>query len=153
MSELKIGDFAPNFQSINQSSKLISLSDFKGKWVVLYFYPKDNTTGCTKEACDFRDNQANFTNKNAVILGVSPDNPKSHQKFIENFGLPFTLIADTEKEIAQNYDVWKEKTMCGKTSFGIVRTTFLINPEGKIAKIFDKVKVDKHAQEVLNAIS
>ncbi len=152
MSELKIGDKAPNFKGIDQSSNEISLEDFQGKWVILYFYPKDNTPGCTQEACDFRDFSNEFKNKNAVIIGVSPDSVKSHQKFITKYELPFSLIADTEKEIAQSYGVWALKKMYGKEYFGIVRSTFLIDPKGEIAQANYKVRVKGHVEKVLSEI-
>ncbi len=131
----------------------MSLSQFAGKKVVLYFYPKDDTPGCTKEACSFRDNIQQFGTKDAVILGVSADDSQSHQAFIQKYGLNFTLLADTDKAVSEAYGVWVEKNMYGKTYMGIERTTFLINPDGRIAEIFRQVKVDGHTEEVLEALA
>ncbi|HQU81965.1 MAG TPA: thioredoxin-dependent thiol peroxidase [Pyrinomonadaceae bacterium] len=148
---LNEGDFAPDFTTKDQNGNDVKLSDYKGKRVVLYFYPKDDTPGCTKEACSLRDSFDVFEEKGIKILGVSTDDEKSHQKFISKYSLPFDLLADTEKEIVESYGVWGEKNMYGKKYFGINRTTFLIDEEGKIVKIFKKVKVDEHADEVLAA--
>jgi len=147
-----VGDAAPDFALADQNGKTVKLSDFQGKHVVLYFYPKDDTPGCTKEACGFRDDYAKFTRKGIVILGVSPDDTKSHKKFVDKYELPFTLLADTEKSVCQAYDVWKEKNMYGRKSMGVERTTFVIGPDGKIEKIFPKVKVDGHIEKVFEAI-
>lgn len=146
---LEIGDKAIDFKAKDQNGKEVNLSDFKGKKVVLYFYPKDNTPGCTKEACSFRDNFQELTDKGIVVLGVSPDSSESHKKFEQKYELPFTLIADPEKEVANLYNVYREKNMYGKITMGIVRTTFLINEEGNIVHIFKKPKTDIHATEVL----
>lgn len=148
---LNEGDIAPDFTTKDQNGNAVKLSDFKGKRVVLYFYPKDDTPGCTKEACSLRDSFDIFEEKGIKILGVSTDSEKSHQKFITKYNLPFDLLADTEKEIVEAYGVWGEKNMYGKKYFGINRTTFLIDEDGKIVKIFKKVKVDEHADEVLKA--
>ena len=148
---LKEGDKAPNFKSTDQDGNPVKLGDFKGKRVVLYFYPKDDTPGCTKEACSFRDADAVYQKKGIKVLGVSTDDEKSHQKFISKFQLPFDLLADTDKSIVNAYGVWGEKSMYGKKYMGTHRKTFLIDENGKIAKIFDKVKVDEHADEVLEA--
>lgn len=148
---LNEGDIAPDFTTKDQNGNTVKLSDFKGKRVVLYFYPKDDTPGCTKEACSLRDSFDVFEEKGIKILGVSTDDEKSHQKFITKYNLPFDLLADTEKKIVESYGVWGEKNMYGKKYFGINRTTFLIDGEGKIVKIFKKVKVDEHAEEVLEA--
>lgn len=148
---LKEGDTAPDFTTKNQDGESIKLSDFKGSKVVLFFYPKDNTPGWTKEACSFRDANADYEKKNIKVFGVSTDNEKSHQKFISKFGLTFDLLADTDKVIVNLYGVYAEKSMYGKKYMGINRTTFLINEEGKIIKIFDKVNVSEHAQEVYKA--
>ncbi|HZW38714.1 MAG TPA: thioredoxin-dependent thiol peroxidase [Ignavibacteriaceae bacterium] len=145
---LKEGMDAPDFKAKDQDGNIISLSDYKGKNVVLYFYPKDNTPGCTKEACNFRDDLDEFTDLNAVILGVSADSEASHKKFISKYELPFKLISDPDKKIIQKYGVWKEKNNFGIKALGIVRSTFVIDKNGKIKKIFDKVKVDGHNQEV-----
>lgn len=147
-----VGEIAPDFELADQNGDPVRLSGFLGKFVVLYFYPKDDTPGCTKEACGFRDDYAKFTDKGVVILGVSPDDPKSHKKFVDKYELPFVLLADTEKSVCQAYDVWKEKNMYGRKSMGVERTTFLIGPDGKIARIFPKVKVDGHIASVLAAL-
>lgn len=151
--KLNVGDLAPNFNLLDQSGQSVSLSQFAGKKVVLYFYPKDDTPGCTKEACSFRDNIQQFGTKDAVILGVSADDSQSHQAFIQKYGLNFTLLADTDKAVSEAYGVWVEKNMYGKTYMGIERTTFLINPDGRIAEIFRQVKVDGHTEEVLEALA
>ena len=148
---LKEGDKAPNFSSKDQDGKTVKLSDFKGKRIVLYFYPKDDTPGCTKEACSFRDADAVFNEKGIKVLGVSTDDEKSHQKFISKFQLPFDLLADNDKKIVNDYGVWGEKSMYGRKYMGTFRKTFLIDEQGKIVKIFDKVDVSKHADEVLAA--
>jgi peroxiredoxin Q/BCP len=149
---LKTGVKAPAFKLKNQDGKYISLKDYKGKNVVLYFYPKDNTSGCTKEACNFRDEFPKFSKLKAVILGVSPDSVQSHIKFIDKYSLPFDLLSDENKEAVKKYDVWKEKNMYGRKYMGVVRTTFVIDGIGKIVKIFPKVKVDKHNEEVMEAL-
>jgi peroxiredoxin Q/BCP len=149
---LKTGVKAPAFKLKNQDSKNISLKDFKGKNIILYFYPKDNTSGCTKEACNFRDEFPKFGKLNAVILGVSPDSVESHLKFKKKYKLPFDLLSDEKKEVLKKYDVWQEKSMYGRKYMGVVRTTFIIDANGKIAKIFPKVKVDKHNKEVMEAL-
>jgi peroxiredoxin Q/BCP len=150
---LKEGKNAPDFKGITDKGEEISLSDFLGKKVILYFYPKDDTPGCTKEACDFRDYSKKFTMKDMVIIGVSPDTTTSHVKFKEKFGLPFNLIADEEKKIIKKYGVWKEKNMYGKKVMGVERTTFLINEKGIITKIYPKVKVEGHIEQILEDIS
>jgi len=147
---LKEGDKAPDFSSNDQNGNAVSLSDFAGKRVVLYFYPKDDTPGCTKEACSFRDADEIYRSKDITVLGVSTDSEKSHQKFISKFQLPFDLLADTEKKIVEDYGVWGEKSMYGKKYMGTNRKTFLID-DGKIVKVFEKVDVAKHADEVLEA--
>ncbi|MFN0117382.1 MAG: thioredoxin-dependent thiol peroxidase [Elusimicrobiota bacterium] len=147
---LKIGDKAPDFKLQNDNDEMVSLKDLKGKNVVLYFYPKDDTPGCTKEACGFRDEIKAFSKKNVVIYGVSADPIESHQKFKKKFSLSFPLLSDPSKEMIQAYGVWKEKSMYGKKYMGIERTTFIINETGKITQIFPKVKVDGHIEEVLN---
>lgn len=148
---LKEGDKAPNFTAKDQDGNTVKLSDLKGKRVVLYFYPKDDTPGCTKEACSFRDAHDVYADKGIKVLGVSIDDEKSHQKFITKYKLPFALLADTDKKIVNDYGVWGEKSMYGKKYMGTNRKTFLIDENGKIAKIFDKVKVSEHADEVLEA--
>lgn len=148
---LKEGDKAPNFSSTDQDGNKVTLADFKGQKLVLYFYPKDDTPGCTKEACSFRDADETFASKGIKVLGVSTDDEKSHQKFISKFQLPFDLLADTDHSIVDAYGVWGEKSMYGKKYMGTFRKTFLIDEKQKIVKIFDKVKVDEHADEVLAA--
>ena len=148
---LKEGDSAPDFTAKNQHGETIKLSDWRGKRVVLYFYPKDDTPGCTKEACSLRDSFDVFEEKGIKIFGVSNDDEKSHQKFISKYSLPFDLLADTDKNLVEVYGVYGEKNMYGKKYMGINRTTFLIDETGRIAKIFKKVKVDEHAGEVLEA--
>lgn len=151
MAELKEGNKAPDFTAVAQDGSKVKLSSFKGeKNVVLYFYPKDMTPGCTTQACDFRDQYKKF--KNTVIIGVSIDSMERHQKFIEKYDLPFTLIADTDKKVVQKYGVWQEKKLYGKTFMGIVRTTFIIDKNGTIQKIFPKVKIKTHIEDVLAAL-
>lgn len=149
---LEIGKKAPDFSLENQDGKKISLKDFTGKKVVLYFYPKDDTSGCTKEACSFSENLPKFSKIDAVILGVSPDSVKSHKKFAEKYKLKFDLLADEDKKVVEKYVVWKEKSMYGRKYMGVERTTFIIDEKGKINKIFYKVKVDGHDKEVLEAL-
>jgi len=149
---LAVGDKAPDFKLKNDEGKEISLKDFRGKNVVLYFYPKDDTPGCTKEACDFRDQQKDFSKKNAVVLGMSGDAVESHAKFRKKYGLPFQLLADPEKKVLEAYGVWKEKSMYGRKYMGVERTTLVIDPQGKIAKIYPKVSVTGHVDEVLGSI-
>lgn len=146
---LKIGDKAPDFKSKNEKGEVVSLSQFKGKKLVLYFYPKDNTPGCTAEACDLRDNYQKFKSLGYEILGVSPDNEKSHTNFKTKFELPFSLLADTEKEIAIAYGVWGEKKMYGKSYMGILRTTFVISEDGKIENIISKVDTKAHTGQII----
>jgi len=146
------GKAAPAFSLDSTEGKAIALKDLKGKKVVLYFYPKDDTPGCTAEACNFRDSFGDFKKAGAVILGVSPDEVKSHDKFKAKFDLPFPLLADPDHAVAEKYGVWKEKSMYGKKYMGIERSTFVIDSAGKIAKIFSKVKVPEHHEEVLEAI-
>lgn len=143
---------APAFTLQNEKGAMISLKDYKGKYVVLYFYPKDMTPGCTTEACDFRDAYEDFSSLNAVILGVSMDDANRHTKFIEKHGLPFSLLVDTNHSVAEDYGVWTLKKNFGKEYMGIERTTFLINPEGVIIKEWRKVKVKNHIEEVLITI-
>jgi peroxiredoxin Q/BCP len=152
MAELKEGLKAPGFELNDESGKKHSLKDFAGKTLILFFYPKDLTSGCTQEACDFRDLSAQLKKKKVVVLGVSKDSQASHQKFIDKHELNFSLLADEAGEVCEKYGVWKEKSMYGKKYMGIERTTFIIGPDGKIKKIFPKVKVKGHAEEVLAAI-
>jgi thioredoxin-dependent peroxiredoxin len=149
---LTIGDRAPDFSVPNEQGETVALKDFKGKWVVLYFYPKDNTPGCNKEACAFRDNFDDFTGKNAVILGVSLNSAKDHGKFIEKFGLPFSLLVDADTKLSTAYESYGLKKFMGKEYMGITRNTFLIDPAGKIAQIYLKVKPETHPLAVLNDI-
>lgn len=146
---LSPGDQAPDFMVNDQNGKPVSITDFKGKKVVLYFYPKDNTPGCTTQACNLRDNHAMLTEKGFVVLGVSIDPEKSHLKFIEKFDLPFALLADTEKEIVTKYGVWGEKSMYGRTYEGIYRVTYIIDEAGKIEHVIPKVKTGEHTAQVL----
>ncbi len=150
--KLKEGDVAPKFTVATSGGGKISLADYLGKNVILYFYPKDDTPGCTKEACAFRDNFSDFKKTGAVVLGVSPDSVKSHDKFVEKFKLPFTLLADEDKKIVEAYGVWGEKSFMGRKYMGTNRVTFLIGPDGKIKKIWPEVKPEEHAAEVLTAL-
>ncbi len=143
---------APAFSLQDGNGKKVSLSDFKGKKVVLYFYPKDMTSGCTQEACDFRDALPNFRKIKAAVLGVSIDSTASHKKFADKYDLPFTLLSDEKKEVVEKYGVWKEKSMYGKKYMGIERTTFIIDEAGKIQNIFPKVKIAGHVNEVMQAL-
>lgn len=153
MAHLKEGDPAPPISLDTDSGQHFELASLKGKNVVLYFYPKADTPGCTREACAFRDTSRKFTKTNTVIVGVSPDATKAQAKFKEKFDLPFTLLADVDHRAAEDYGVWKQKSMYGKKYMGIERTTFIIGPDGRINKIFPKVSVDGHAEEVLAAIT
>src|SRR5215813_7733424 len=149
---MKVGQKAPDFSLLDDSGKKVKLSDFKGKKVVLYFYPKDDTPGCTKEACNFRDGFSEIQKQGAVILGVSTDSVESHKKFKSKFDLNFPLLADTDKKIVEAYGTWKEKSMYGKKYMGIERTTYIIGADGKISHMFPKVKVSEHYDEVLEAL-
>ncbi len=152
MTTLKVGDKAPVFSGIDQNENKISLEDFKGKKVILYFYPKDNTPGCTAEACDLRDSYNMWLDKGYVVIGVSPDSVKAHQKFVEKYELPFPLIADTEKEILKAYGVWGLKKNYGREYQGVFRTTFIIDEKGVIEHIFKKVKTKEHTAQILSTI-
>ncbi len=149
MITLKIGDKAPYFKGKDQNGNYVQLDDFAGKNLILYFYPKDNTPGCTAEACNLRDNYALFLKKGYAVVGISADNEKSHQKFIEKFNLPFPLIADTDKEILKAYGVWGPKKFMGRTYDGINRTTFVISEVGIISEIIEKVDTKNHSQQLL----
>lgn len=149
---LELGKKAPDFELPSNVGKTVKLSDFIGKNVVLYFYPKDMTPGCTTESCDFRDYHSEFTDLNTVILGVSPDSVDSHNKFIDKYGLPFLLLADEQHKVAELYDVWKLKKNFGKEYMGIERSTFIIDEEGKLVKEWRKVRVADHVKEALNYI-
>ena len=149
---LEIGTKAPDFTLPDQNGNMHSLSEYRGKKVILYFYPKDNTPGCTKQACGFAERYPQFTEKGAVVLGVSKDSVASHKKFEEKYGLPFTILSDPELVAIQAYDVWQEKKNYGKTYMGVVRTTYLIDEEGKIAKAFDKVKAADNPEQMLGEL-
>jgi thioredoxin-dependent peroxiredoxin len=149
---LKTDDLAPDFSATDDSGNTVTLSELRGKTVILYFYPKDDTPGCTKEACAFQAGLVAIKRKKAVVLGVSPDSVKSHAKFRDKFSLAFPLLADEDHAIAEAYGVWKEKQNYGRTYMGVERTTYVIDPRGRIAKIFPKVKVDGHFEEVLAAL-
>jgi peroxiredoxin Q/BCP len=153
MAELKVGDKAPQFTLPSGDGKNVSLKEFRGKKVVLYFYPKDDTPGCTSEACSFRDNLGRVKRKGAVVLGISADSVESHKKFIKKYDLPFPLLSDESKKILKAYDVWKQKSFMGRKFMGIERTTFIIDEEGNILRIFSKVKVEGHTDDVLDALS
>ena len=152
MTELKIGDKAPDFCLPDAEKGQVCLKDHRGKWVVLYFYPKDNTKGCTMEALEFTAAEDDFNARGAVVIGVSPDSPESHTKFIEKHDLGITLLSDTEKEILTGYGVWRKKKMYGREYMGVVRCTFLIDPEGKIVYIWPKVRVAGHADAVMEKL-
>lgn len=149
---LSIGDLAPNFTLPMDGGKIVTLSELIGKKVILYFYPKDDTSGCTKEACSFRDNKSKFDQNNAIIIGISKDSIKSHEKFKEKEGLNFILASDEKGEVCEKYGVWVEKSMYGRKYFGIERSTFLIDEKGRIDKIWRKVSVPGHVEEVLGVI-
>jgi peroxiredoxin Q/BCP len=146
---LKINDLAPDFSLPDQDNKIHKLSDYRGKWVLLYFYPKDSTPGCTIEACTLRDAFEEFGRKNAVVLGMSADSVEKHESFAKKHKLPFTLLSDENKDVLKTYGVWTKKKFLGKEYMGILRNSYLINPEGKIEKIYEGVKPAKHAEEVL----
>jgi len=148
----QVGNKAPDFDLPASTGGNIALKDLKGKNVVVYFYPKDDTPGCTVEACGLRDNFKEIEKLNSVILGVSPDSVRSHGKFISKFQLPFALLADEEKKMCQDYGVWVEKSMYGKKYMGVARTTFIIDKNGRIAKVFEKVKPEGHEQEIITAL-
>jgi len=149
MIQLKEGTKAPVFNGIDQNGREVSLKDFAGKKLILYFYPKDNTPGCTAEACNLRDNYDELIRQGYAVVGVSPDNEKSHKGFSGKFSLPFPLIADTEKKILNDYGVWGEKKMYGKSYLGVIRTTFVIDEKGIIEKIITKVETDAHAEQII----
>lgn len=149
---LEIGSQAPDFQLLNQNGEEVKLSDYKGKKVILYFYPKDNTSGCTKQACAFAENYPQFIEGGAEVIGVSKDSVASHKKFEEKYNLPFTLVSDPELIAIKAYDVWKEKKMYGKTYMGVERTTYLINEDGVIEKAYAKVKPALNATQMLEEI-
>jgi peroxiredoxin Q/BCP len=148
MTDLSTGDLAPAIDSVDQEGKRITLEEYRGKKVVLYFYPKDNTPGCTAESCDLRDNYEEFLEKGFEVIGVSADSEKSHQKFVARHKLPFRLIADTEKKVLQDYGAWGEKKLYGKTYMGILRKTFIIDEKGIILLIIEKVKTKEHSRQI-----
>ena len=152
MEELKEGDIAPGFTAKDQNGKTVSLSDFAGNDVILYFYPKDDTPGCTAEACNFRDNYQSLQQQGFTVIGVSTDDEESHQKFVNKYQLPFTLISDTDKSIVEAYGVWIEKNMYGKKYMGTARKTFIIDKKGVIKKIIDKVDTKDSSQQVLDLL-
>ena len=149
---LKTGDIAPDFELLDQEGKSHKLSDYLGKKVILYFYPKDDTPGCTKEACSFRDNFAEYRKHGIIILGVSKDSEKSHSRFAEKYSLPFTLLSDNETTVAQAYGVWGLKKMMGREYYGMNRVTYVIDEEGKVLQVYKKVKPEQHAEEILKDI-
>ncbi|MES2376168.1 MAG: thioredoxin-dependent thiol peroxidase [Bacteroidota bacterium] len=153
MTTLKAGDKAPNFTAKDQNGKTVSLADFKGKTLILYFYPKDDTPGCTAEACDFRDNYQSLVGKGYEVIGVSTDDEKSHKKFETKYSLPFPLVADTDHSIVNAYDVWGEKSMYGKKFMGTIRTTFIIDADGVIKQVIDKVDTKAASQQVLDLLA
>ncbi|MET0625676.1 MAG: thioredoxin-dependent thiol peroxidase [Pyrinomonadaceae bacterium] len=148
---IKEGDAAPDFETRDAEGNAVKLSDLRGQKVVLYFYPKDDTPGCTKQACSFRDSFAEFERRGIKVLGVSTDDERSHQKFAEKYSLPFTLLADTDHAVADSYGVYGEKQFAGRKYMGVNRVTFLIGEDGRVRKVFDKVKVDEHADDMLKA--
>ena len=149
---LEVGTKAPDFELPDQNGELHKLSEYLGKKVILYFYPKDNTSGCTKQACGFSERYPQIREKGAVVLGVSKDSVASHKKFEEKYGLAFTLLSDTERKVIEAYDVWKEKNMYGKKTMGVVRTTYLIDEEGVIEKVFGKVKAAENPRQMLEEL-
>jgi peroxiredoxin Q/BCP len=152
MSQLNIGDKAPDFKGFDQNGNLLTLDSFKGKSLILYFYPKDNTPGCTAEACDLRDNYNMWLEKGYAVIGISPDSQQSHQKFISKYELPFPLIADPEKEIIKSYGAWGPKKNYGKEYEGLLRTTFVVDQQGTIVQIFNKVNTKEHTQQILKTL-
>ncbi len=149
---LEVGDKAPEFCLLDENNKRVCLKDFRGKWLVLYFYPKDNTSGCTKEAVDFSQHMKDFKKMDAVIIGISPDSPKSHSNFIQKHNLKIVLLSDTEHTVLQKYGVWQKKKMYGREYFGVVRTTYVIDPQGQIVTQWKKVRVPGHVTEVKNSL-
>jgi peroxiredoxin Q/BCP len=149
MTQLAAGQKAPHFEALNQDGKTLRLSDFSGRKLVLYFYPKDDTPGCTAEACNLRDNYNSLIDAGYAVLGVSPDDPKKHRKFIDKFELPFDLLADTEQTVAHAYGVWVEKSMYGRKYMGMARTTFVIDGDGTILEVIEKVDTKNHTAQIL----
>ncbi len=153
MTHLKAGDLAPAFEANDQNGNSVSLESLRGKKIILFFYPKDNTPGCTAEACNLRDNYADLKEKGFEVIGVSPDSEASHQKFITKFDLPYTLLVDSEKKILNDYGAWGEKKMYGKTYMGVLRSTFIIDSDGKIEKIIEKVKTKEHTKQIYGELN
>jgi len=150
---LKTGDVIPKFSLPDQDGKVHDISDYKGRWLVIYFYPKDMTSGCTTEACNFQESLPDFDSIDALIFGISKDSVKSHKKFAEKYNLQFTLLSDENSDVCEQFGVWQKKSMYGKEYMGIARTTFLINPEGQVAKVYPKVKVKEHHKEILSDLN
>lgn len=153
MTHLNVGDQAPDFKVNNEDNEILSLSNFKGKKLILFFYPKDDSPGCTKEACNLRDNYSKLKKMGFEVLGVSPDNSKKHRKFIDKYEFQYSLLADTEKEIINAYGIWGPKKFMGREYDGLHRTTFIIDENGKIQHIFESVKTKEHAQQIMDAMS
>ena len=153
MPELKEGDLAPAIEAVDQSGDMITLKEYRGKKIVLYFYPKDNTPGCTAESCDLRDNYSQFLEKGFEVIGVSADSEKSHQNFISKYNLPFRLISDVDKKVLQDYNAWGEKKMYGKTYMGVLRKTYIIDEKGYVEKIIEKVKTKEHSRQIFSELS
>ncbi len=153
MPELKEGDLAPAIKAVDQSGEVITLEEYRGKKIVLYFYPKDNTPGCTAEACDLRDNYSQFIEKGFEVIGVSADSEKSHKKFISKYNLPFRLISDMDKKVLQDYGAWGEKKLYGKTYMGVLRKTYIIDESGYVEKIIEKVKTKEHSRQIFTELS
>jgi peroxiredoxin Q/BCP len=150
---LAVGTMAPDFTLADQDEKEHTLSDYRGQWVLIYFYPKDDTPGCTKEACGIRDNYGTFEKEGIKVFGISKDSVAKHKKFVDKYELPFTLLADVETEVCQAFDVWGMKKFMGREYMGINRNSFIIDPDGKIVKVYEKVKPAEHAQEILDDIA
>ena len=153
MPELKEGDLAPAIKAVDQNGELITLKEYRGKKIVLYFYPKDNTPGCTAESCDLRDNYSQFLEKGFEVIGVSADSEKSHQNFISKYSLPFRLISDVGKKVLQDYNAWGEKQMYGKSYMGILRKTYIIDEKGYVEKIIEKVNTKEHSKQIFSELS
>ena len=153
MPELKEGDLAPAIEAVDQSGEMITLKEYRGKKIVLYFYPKDNTPGCTAESCDLRDNYSQFLEKGFEVIGVSADSEKSHQNFISKYNLPFRLISDVDKKVLQDYNAWGEKKLYGKAYMGVLRKTYIIDEKGYVEKIIEKVKTKEHSKQIFSELS
>ncbi|MEN8229706.1 MAG: thioredoxin-dependent thiol peroxidase [Bacteroidota bacterium] len=153
MSKLKEGELAPAIDAVDQNGKKITLEEYRGKKIILYFYPKDNTPGCTAESCDLRDNYSRFLEQGFEVIGVSADSEKSHQKFISKYGLPFRLISDIDRKVLKDFGAWGEKKLYGKSYLGIIRKTFVINEDGTVEKIIEKVKTKEHSKQIFEQLS